>query len=404
MAIRVASEIAPLRKVLLHRPGAELEHLVPEELERLLFDDIPFLRNAQAEHDAFAQVLRGEGVEVVYLEDLAAEVFEKNETARRAFIRQFVAESGGEAEPDREHLERFLTEIHNAHELVRICMSGIRASQLPRRRRSHLADLLRTNRRFLLDPIPNLYFTRDPFACIGRGVSLNRMYSPTRRRETIFGQYILQYHPDFAGTPLYTDRTSPYSIEGGDILNLSESVVAVGISQRTSPEGVEALAQSLFADRMASVDTVLALYIPGMRAYMHLDTVFTQVDEGKFVVHPGILQSLRCFILRPSRAEGVKIEESADPLDKLLGSVLGTGEVTLIRCGGTDNIAAEREQWNDGSNTLAVAPGRVIVYDRNVVTNEILRGAGVTTLEIPSAELSRGRGGPRCMSMPLQRG
>ena len=255
-----------------------------------------------------------------------------------------------------------------------------------------------------MPPIPNLYFTRDPFACIGRGVSLNRMYSATRNRETVYGSYILKYHPDFAGqVPLYYTPQEHFSIEGGDILNLSESVLAVGMSQRTQPEAIERLAARIFADERSTITTVLAFEIPRTRAFMHLDTVFTQVDTDKFTVHPGILGTLSVYELTGRGETAIRTRRLEAPLEDILKQYLHLERVQLIRCGGTSPIAAEREQWSDGSNTLCIRPGVVLVYDRNYVTNQILNDCGIETLEMPSSELSRGRGGPRCMSMPLER-
>ena len=405
MAIQVKSEIGRLKKVMLHRPGKELEHLVPGDLERLLFDDIPYLKAAQNEHDLFAGILREQGVEVAYLEDLTAEVLKNNAELKEQFIVQFIEEGEVNDTRVKENLASFLMEIPDEKELVMKVMSGVRDEELKIRTKGPLASLLNTECQFLLDPIPNLYFTRDPFASIGNGVSLNCMYSRTRRRETIFGEYILKYHTEFAGqTPFYYDRKQPYSIEGGDILNISNKVLAVGISQRTTPEAIELLAQSIFADENSEIDTILAMDIPAMRAYMHLDTVFTQVDYDKFTIHPGILRTLRVFEVKKGEKTGeLKVTEKAQTLKNILKESLEVDDVTLIHCGGKDMIVSEREQWNDGSNTLCIEPGKVVVYDRNYVTNQILRDNGIEVLEMPSSELSRGRGGPRCMSMPLIR-
>lgn len=405
MAIQVKSEIGRLKKVMLHRPGKELEHLVPGDLERLLFDDIPYLKAAQNEHDLFAGILREQGVEVAYLEDLTAEVLKNNAELKEQFIVQFIEEGEVNDTRVKENLASFLMEIPDEKELVMKVMSGVRDEELKIRTKGPLASLLNTESQFLLDPIPNLYFTRDPFASIGNGVSLNCMYSRTRRRETIFGEYILKYHTEFAGqTPFYYDRKQPYSIEGGDILNISNKVLAVGISQRTTPEAIELLAQSIFADENSEIDTILAMDIPAMRAYMHLDTVFTQVDYDKFTIHPGILRTLRVFEVKKGEKTGeLKVTEKAQTLKNILKESLEVDDVTLIHCGGKDMIVSEREQWNDGSNTLCIEPGKVVVYDRNYVTNQILRDNGIEVLEMPSSELSRGRGGPRCMSMPLIR-
>ncbi|MBQ6466038.1 MAG: arginine deiminase [Oscillospiraceae bacterium] len=404
MAICVTSEIGALKKVLLHRPGRELEQLVPEELARLLFDDIPYLALAQREHDTFADILRGQGAEVVYLEDLMAETLRSDGALRERFVRQFVQEGGPVARSHSEELCELLLGIEDERLLVQKTMSGVTTGELGGRLKDGpLTRLTRERRPFVLDPIPNLYFTRDPFASIGRGVSLHRMYSVTRCRETIYGDYILRHHPDYAGqVPLWYERDCPFHVEGGDILNLSAEVLAVGLSQRSSPEGVELLARRLFSDERCDVRRILALDIPNIRAFMHLDTVFTQLDRDKFSVHPDILHSLRIYDIRRGGA-GMRAEERREGLEAVLCEALGLAHVTLIRCGGKDNIASAREQWNDGANTLCLAPGKVVVYNRNYVTNEILRANGVEVFEMPSSELARGRGGPRCMSMPLVR-
>ena len=404
MPICVRSETGTLEQVLLHRPGAELEQLVPGELERLLFDDIPYLQAAQQEHDAFAEMLRHNGTQVLYLEELMAQTLAADPQVRRRFVRQFIEEGGRIARHFQPALYEYLTALAD-DELVRRTMTGVSMEEfLPEGQRGALVSLTRGSHRFVLDPIPNLYFTRDPFACIGEGVSLNAMYSPTRRRETIYGQYILKYHPDFAGkVPFYYRREDPFSIEGGDILNLSPRLLAVGISQRTTPEAIEILARNIFRDETAEIRTILALDIPNLRAFMHLDTVLTQVDRDTFTVHPEILGSLRVYRMTSGGRDSLQVTERTGTLEEILAGEMGLTRVKLIRCGGGDRVASEREQWNDGSNTLCIAPGKVVVYDRNYVTNAILRDNGIQVLEMPSSELSRGRGGPRCMSMPLRR-
>ncbi len=405
MAIQVKSEIGKLRKVLLHRPGKELEHLVPEDLERLLFDDIPYLKTACSEHDQFAKTMRDQDIEVVYLEDLVAEVFRSDAECKAQCVRQFIEEGGATAASLKELIFEYLMAIRDERTLVLKMMSGVRANELNFRGACPLVSRVKTDGQFILDPIPNLYFTRDPFASIGTGVSLNRMYSATRRRETLFDQIVLEHHPDFAGqTTFYYRRENPFHIEGGDILNLSRRVLAVGMSQRTTPEAIELLAKNIFADETAEIRTILAFDIPAIRAFMHLDTVFTQVDYDKFTIHPGILRTLRVFEITPGEAkESLHVEELQTRLADVLAKYLELDHVTLIECGGNDRIASEREQWNDGSNTLCIQPGKVIVYDRNYVTNRILQDNGIHVLELASSELSRGRGGPRCMSMPLVR-
>lgn len=404
MAIQVKSEIGKLRRVLLQRPGLELDHLIPGALERLLFDDIPYLHGAQQEHDRFAETLRACGAEVVYLADLAAETIAQDDAIKEQFVRDFIHASGCIAENYADELREFLLGISDPRELILKTMAGVEFTELAPRMGNSLAAFLHDKSDFALDPIPNLYFTRDPFAAIGTGVTLHHMYSVTRNRETIYGRYILQYHKDYAGkVPFYYLPDDPFTLEGGDILNLSNRVLAVGISQRTMPEAIERLARSLFADESCEIDTVLALGIPSKRAFMHLDTVLTQADYDTFIIHPIILESLRIFELKPAAKGGISVRELSTDLQQTLRDYLGLDKVTLIRCGGFDDIAAQREQWNDGSNTLCVAPGVVIAYDRNHVTNRLLEDHGIQVLKIPSGELSRGRGGPRCMSMPLCR-
>ena len=397
MAIHVTSEIGQLKRVLLKRPGRELEHLSPETMEQLLFDDIPYLHRAQAEHDRFAELLRENGAEVSYLDSLMAEVLEKKPALREPFVSDVIEKAGGSARGYREALTAYLLSIQDARTLVRKTMAGVTYEEVFADHAAGLSGLVREKTRFLMPPIPNLYFTRDPFACIGRGVSLNHMYSATRSRETIYGGYILRYHADFAGRiPLYYTPQEHFSIEGGDILNLSEHVLAVGMSQRTQPEAIEQLAKNIFADEESHITTVLAFEIPRTR-------VFTQVDHDKFTVHPGILGALSVYELTGKGEKTLKTRKLEAPLEDILKHYLHLDSVQLIRCGGESPIAAAREQWSDGSNTLCIRPGVVLVYDRNYVTNRILNDCGIETLEMPSSELSRGRGGPRCMSMPLVR-
>ena len=403
--ISVRSEVAPLKKVLLHRPGRELLNLTPASMERLLFDDIPFLKVAQEEHDAFAQLLRDNGVEVVYLEDLMTDVLRLHPELKEQFLMQWLEEGGIHTEKWQQKLLSYLTENFEGKELILKTMEGINLKECYDVERNHsLVDMASFEQKLIVDPMPNLYFTRDPFGSIGSGISLNKMRFPTRNRETIYADYIFKYHPDYTGTPLYTKRTAFFNIEGGDILNLNDKVLAVGVSQRTSPEALEALSINLFADPDCTIRTVLAFAIPSSRAFMHLDTVFTAIDYNKYTVHPEIVGPLQVFEITPgTNGHRLNVREVDATLHDVLCKYTEVDDVDLITCGGDDMIAAQREQWNDGSNTLAIAPGPVVVYERNDVTNRILQEHDVHVLSIPSAELSRGRGGPRCMSMPLVR-
>ena len=409
-AINVRSEIGPLKKVLLHRPGNELLNLTPDSLSRLLFDDIPFLPDAQAEHDEFARALKENGIEVVYLEDLMASVLELSDDIEDKFIRQFIYEAGITTPKYKNLVYSYLKSFNNKKELVLKTMEGIKLEEISRAKRDvekSLVDLVSEESDFLADPMPNLYFTRDPFASAGNGVILNKMYSVTRNRETIYAEYIFNYHPDFKGKlDKYYDRYLPYHIEGGDVLNLNSHTLAVGISQRTEAAAIDELAKNCFKDPNCKIDTILAFNIPESRAFMHLDTVFTQIDYDKFTYHPGIMDTLQVFEITegdiPDSDEDLNVVEVNGSLETILEKYLGR-EITLIPCAGGEKISSEREQWNDGTNTLCIAPGVVVVYDRNNITNNILREHGIHVIEVSSAELSRGRGGPRCMSMPLIR-
>lgn len=404
--IQVNSEIGRLKTVLLHRPGEELEALTPEYMSRMLFDDVPYLKVAQEEHDAFANVLRENGVEVLYLDQLAAEAL-ANEEVRDRFIVEMVRASKQEETFSTFAIVNYLQSLEPLA-MVRKVMAGVKKSEVedmePTNKQLH--HFMVNDYPFYLDPMPNLYFTRDPAASIGNGLTINKMHWPARRRESLFMQYILKYHPRFANQniPVWYNRNNRFSVEGGDELVLNKHTVAIGISERTEAEAIERIASRLFHD--SEFTRVLAIKIPTKRAFMHLDTVFTMIDYDKFSVHPEIMTAggeLDIYVLDKSNTHvGYKVTHRRD-LTNVLAESLGVSKVQLIQCGNGDPIAAAREQWNDGSNTLAIAPGVVITYDRNYVTNEALRKAGLKVIEVAGSELGRGRGGPRCMSMPLFR-
>ncbi|MDA3768658.1 arginine deiminase [Lactobacillus delbrueckii] len=400
--IHVTSEIGKLKTVMLHRPGREIENITPDSMERLLFDDIPYLPIAQEEHDFFAQTLRDNGAEVIYTEDLAAEAL-ADEAVRNEFIERQVAEAGFVAGVTHDALVEYLKALTSA-ELVTRIYEGIRKDDLELTTLDLAAVSENTEWPFLMDPLPNAYFTRDPQASIGDGMSVNKMTFPARQRESMITEYILKYNARFAGkVKVWRDRNHESHIEGGDELVLSDHVVAIGISERTTADAIQDIAKSLFAN--SDYDTVIAISIPHNHAMMHLDTVFTMINYDQFTVHPDILTEngkVDNWVLQPGKDGEVTFEHHTD-IKEVLKKALGKSEIDLIPTGNGDPIVAPREQWNDGSNTLAIAPGEVVTYNRNYVSNALLREHGILVHEVRSSELSRGRGGPRCMSCPIVR-
>lgn len=395
------SEIGKLNKVLLHRPGRELEKLTPNNFERLLFDDIPYLKVAQQEHDQFAQILKDNDVEVCYYEVETAKAL-VDEKIKYNFVKEFVELSEIHSEGRKNAITEFLLE-KKPDELIEYAISGIFRREIRHISTNSLADLVEQNEPIVSDPMTNLYFTRDPGACVGNGINIHHMSTPARRREALLLKYMVKYNRDFAleDTPMWYDVYGNYSIEGGDVLVLSKDMVAVGYSQRTTLAGIENFAENLLKN--STFKKVLVFDIPKCRAFMHLDTVFTMVDYDKFTIHPEIEGPLGVYEITLGEGGQLKFNAMKDELNKILALELKLPAVDLIRCGGSDLIAAQREQWNDGSNTLCIAPGTVITYERNYVTNDLMDKKGIKVLTMPSAELSRGRGGPRCMSCPVNR-
>ncbi|KMP28696.1 arginine deiminase [Bacillus sp. GX] len=403
--IHVTSEIGELQTVLLKRPGKEVENLTPDYLQQLLFDDIPYLPIIQKEHDYFAQTLRNRGVEVLYLEKLAAEAL-VDKKLREEFVDRILKEGQADVNVAHQTLKEYLLSFSN-EELIQKIMGGVRKNEIETSKKTHLYELMEDHYPFYLDPMPNLYFTRDPAASVGDGLTINKMREPARRRESLFMEYIIKYHPRFSNhnVPIWLDRDYKFPIEGGDELILNEETIAIGVSARTSAKAIERLAKNLFS-RQNKIKKVLAIEIPKCRAFMHLDTVFTMVDYDKFTIHPAIQGpkgNMNIYILEKGPDEETLKITHRTSLMEALKEVLGLSELVLIPCGGGDVIASAREQWNDGSNTLAIAPGVVVTYDRNYVSNTLLREHGIEVIEVLSSELSRGRGGPRCMSMPIVR-
>lgn len=395
------SEIGKLNKVLLHRLGGEIEGLVPDNFERLLFDDIPYLKIAQQEHDRFADLLRENGVEVIYYQDETAKAL-KDDAIRKSFVKDFIEDSNIYSQEAKEMVEDYLLSMPS-DQLVAKAIAGIKKSEIDVKNKGSLASYIASGYPYYTDPMPNLYFTRDPGACVGNGLNVHHMSTVARRREALLLRYMYKYNESFApkGTHLWYDYDQEYSIEGGDVLVLSKDIVAIGLSQRTTAGGIERFAENVLKE--SSFKKILVFDIPKTRAFMHLDTVFTMVDFDKFTIHPEIEGPLQIYEITLSADGKAHFESIQGQLEEILSSELNLPAVELIRCGGDDAMAAQREQWNDGSNTLAIAPATVITYERNYVTNDLLEKKGIKVITMPSSELSRGRGGPRCMSCPVNR-
>ena len=390
------SEVGTLRVVILHRPGAELQRLTPRNNDKLLFDGLPWVSRAQEEHDAFADLLRSRGVEVLLMADLLTEALASG-AARIQGIAAAV-DSRRLGLPLAQELSAYLRGLEPA-DLAHVLTAGMTFTELPSSAKADTSLVRRMHHGgdFVIEPLPNLLFTRDSSFWIGPRVAITSLALPARIRETSLTDMIYAHHPRFLGVRrAYESHTAP--VEGGDVLLLSPGVVAVGVGERTTPAGAEALARTLFDDDLAH--TVLAVPIAQERAQMHLDTVCTMVDVDAVVMYPAIKDTLSAFTITNAPG-GVKILDEA-PFVKAAAEAMGIERLRVIDTG-LDPVTAEREQWDDGNNTLAIAPRVCVAYERNVETNAQLERAGIEVIAICGSELGSGRGGPRCMSCPIDR-
>ena len=392
-------EVGRLRTVMLHRPGPELKRLTPRNNDKLLFDGIPWVARAQDEHDAFAQALRDREVEVLYLTELLTETL-ASETAREHAIAGAMS-SLHLGDTLRGYLTAALQD-QSPEELSLFLTAGVRNDEV---RGGHgLVTSLLTHDDFLIDPLPNLLFTRDSSVWIRDRVAITSLTMPARERETQLTELIYTDHPRFAGTPKIHGWQREH-VEGGDVLLLAPGVIAVGVGERTTPAGAERLARQVFGADLAH--TVLAVPIAQERATMHLDTVCTMVDADKIVMYPNVADSLQAYAVTltergDSDADLVLSVAEAEPFLVAAAKAMSIDTLHQIDTG-LDPVTAEREQWDDGNNTLAISPRVAVAYERNIETNSRLEEAGIEVVAISGSELGSGRGGPRCMSCPVSR-
>jgi arginine deiminase len=392
-ALGADSEVGRLRTVMLHRPGPELKRLTPRNNDKLLFDGIPWVGRAQEEHDGFAQALRDHEVEVLYLVDLLTETL-AGPAAREEAVAA-VLDDRRLGDTLRSRVAAYLHDLH-PEDLALVLTAGLAHEEL--RSGSGLAYRLMDRHDFVVDPLPNLLFTRDSSVWVRDRVAVTSLAMPARVRETTLTRVIYGHHPRFAGTELsYEPTLEP--LEGGDVLLMAAGVIAVGTGERTTPAGVERLARTVFAHELAH--TVLAVPIRQDRATMHLDTVCTMVDADAVLMYPNVADELSAFVLTPENGNDLRVE---GPEPFLVAAAKAMGLDTLRHLDtGLDPVTAEREQWDDGNNTLAIGPRLAVAYERNVETNAHLEAAGIEVVRIAGSELGSGRGGPRCMSCPIAR-
>ncbi|MGB2079160.1 MAG: arginine deiminase [Vibrio sp.] len=399
----VGSEIGQLRRVLVHRPRRSLTHLTPSNCHDLLFDDVLAVERAGEEHDAFTQTLQNQDVEVLWLTKLLAETLEVADAKQWLLNTQISDHRFGPVFG--QNIREYLADKPNL-ELAKILTGGLSFGEMKASTDNSMLAAMHSENDFIIEPLPNHLFTRDTSCWVYGGVSINPMAKVARQRETNHLRAIYRWHPIFAGQDFikyFGDEVQDYdrsTIEGGDVLVIGKGAVLIGMSERTTPQGVEQLAASLFRNKQAT--QVIALELPKHRSCMHLDTVMTHMREDTFSVYPNVIpDDVKCWKITGDETGKLVIKQQESYI-KAIEMALGVGQLNMITTGG-GSFEAEREQWNDANNVLTVRPGVVIGYERNTYTNEKYDKAGITVLSIPGDELGRGRGGARCMSCPIDR-
>ncbi len=398
--INVFSEIGKLKRVLLHRPGIELDQLHPDYLPQMLFEDTLYLPQAQKEHDSFAHLLKDNGVEIIYLRDLFTEAIQEPEI-RMSFLKEFLDQSEISSIGLKKKLHEYL-QAKEGEDFIEAIFKGVRKDELDLSQKVSLPEFLVNDYPYFINPLSAIYYMRDNSISVGNGCIISNMTKSFRKRETLILKYIHHYVPRFNKSPIsyWFDNSLPYGIEGGDVAVFSDKAVGIGFSERTSCGAIEYVADKLLN---GGFEKIIVFDMEKRRSMMHLDDILTMIDYNKIIANPILEKQINIYEVTKGGNQELKVRSFTDSLDKIFSKALGIRDMEVIKCGAGDPIVSIREMWTLGANVLTVEPGKVIAFGRNEITNELLDKSGVKLLITPDSELIKGRGGPRCMSMPLYR-